>query len=142
MKKFLFGVLCAALFSTVSADMSPEKIGENLFQIRPKAWVDNIGSDGGDESYFRLTTGVPAGCNYHLMYFSNSTSTGKSMFAMLLQAQAAGIPVSSVRYSIHGNVCRVNMIGIGNSSPGYESPRVWRRAPDLSHTFVVDPVVA
>jgi hypothetical protein len=23
-----------------------------------------------------------------------------------------------------------------------ESPRVWRRAPDLSHTFVVDPVVA
>lgn len=120
MKKFLFGVLCAALFSTVSAaDMSPETIGDNLFQIRPKALVDNIGSDGGDQSYFRLTTGVPSGCDYQLMYFNSSTPTGKSMFAMLLQAQATGIPVTSVRYSIVGNTCQVSMIGIGNSSPGY-----------------------
>lgn len=108
MKKFLFGVMCAAIFSTASA-----------IEIRPFSLIDNIGSDSETESYFKLAAGMPGECNYNLMYFNNSTPTGKAMLAMLLQSQATGVPVSSVRYEMEGEICRVNMIGIGNSSSGY-----------------------
>jgi hypothetical protein len=47
-------------------------------------------------------------------------------------AWSKGRPISSPRISI---------TSIQGVDP-FESPRVWRRAPDLSHTFVVDPVVA
>lgn len=108
MKSVIFGILIAGVVS----------VAASAAEIIPNAQVENVGADGANGSFFKLKSGMPP-CAYNLFYFTNSTSTGKAILAMLLQSQATGIPVSRVVYEVSGGVCSVSLIGIGSSAPGY-----------------------